>query len=63
LAYIEQVLRTGEGSDVCVALAHLSMAFDDIALLPESIDSEEARFVLEHLRGFLKEETHEIVLS
>jgi hypothetical protein len=62
LDYLEAALRTGEGSEICLTFAHLALALDGVALPPEAIDPEEARFVLERLRAVFKLETREILL-
>lgn len=61
--YLDSVLRGGEGSEIRLAFAYLALALDSVALRPEAVDPEEARFVLERLRALLKPDTREIVLS
>ena len=59
----DAALRTEEGSEVCLAFAYLALALEGVALPPEAVDPEEARFVLERLRASLKPEMREIILA
>jgi hypothetical protein len=61
--FVDAALRTGNANDVALAFSHLALAFDEVAISPESINPDEARVVLERMQVLLELGTRDIILS